>query len=363
MPDMDYPQHDSLNVTARLVDARASVALAEAEENPRQPSDQACDASYEMAVALGWCRLTGVEPTGELNQTLPTNIAWVAACELCKRSVHWIDQVLSMGLRWDAAETPDEKHHILATLLQSRMDAWAALIAIEEACLVAITHASPHAQSLLDAEELAAARIEQFDDLLYQERSLLSAILDTNLIRNWRSAMNNLYRDNLPWWLDGTLERQATSAQHEAMRLIPCTSFAAIMHDENQDVIPNPTYPSMAWLAAPVPLRAAAAQSGQDYPALVNLLRWRSTDGEYEAVLGLSDQYAATSSLVVSFVHVQTDQLARELAGVNVQLAGIKGQIDTDGYAHFSHETVWTSGDATPSLRVGGHTWSAIDHK
>jgi len=50
-----------------------------------------------------------------------------------------------------------------------------------------------------------------FDEALQtpENLALLSTLVNLPLLENWRQSLAGDYKEVLPWWLDGTLERAA----------------------------------------------------------------------------------------------------------------------------------------------------------
>src|SRR5207253_3232913 len=67
---------------------------------------EAASAAYEVAIALGRCRLFGVEPGEGLLATLPPHLALAAAAELTRLLGGWADLADGLGEAWLAAVDP-----------------------------------------------------------------------------------------------------------------------------------------------------------------------------------------------------------------------------------------------------------------
>jgi len=361
MSERKHNQDDPLGLIPRLEEAMENPALDAFDEGEPDSQDALC-AAYDLAVALGWCRLAGLEPGEGLDGTLSASMALAAAREIIHRSSQWIADANKLGDNWDSADDPFEKEEILCGALTERMDVWGATAAIDEACLSALTEVTPEITELQDDADRAFGAMSAFDDALYEQRSLLSAILDTNLIENWRDALLRNHRLNLPWWLDGTLEEQARKVEREALNLVPSAKTWTRLHEYFD--APAEGEASLRidrWLPAATSMLAAASDAAQAKARLGRILRWRNRDGTLEAIIGLVDLYFPHSSLTVSFLHADTGGFAVELADHPVTLAGVAGRIDAEGYARFTHESLWEHSQSAPVLTVDDEQWNRMD--
>jgi hypothetical protein len=271
-------------------------------------------AALRLAVAIGRCRLFGVD-AGEQDGSLPTNAATAAAAELAIALEQWRDDALSHPKRFDEA-APLEAEDLCADLLEQRMAAWAAFVAIEESYDDALDASDPNLEALHDAMEEALNRLEKFDGLLTQEEflSLLSVTAGSRLLDNWRGMLAPSYRDPPPWWLDGTLEevarRTAESFQSAEVAARRGGGRAA-----------------QRWFE--IAAVAAAAPSSVEAP----FLSWTSPDGDAFALLprkaGSPDDVA-----LVEFSDRDGRPLVA-LAGRTVRLGDLRSTVDGEGRARF----------------------------
>lgn len=271
-------------------------------------------AALRLAVAIGRCRLFDVE-AGEMDGLLPANAATAAAAELAVVLERERDDAISFPRRFDDAD-PFEAEDLCEGVLEQRMSAWAAFVAIEEAYEDAEDSADPNLAALQSAIEDALTSLERFDDLLTQDEflSLLSVATASRLLDNWRAMLAPPHRDPLPWWLDGTLEEVA----RRTAELLESTAVITAVK-EGKSVRP--------WFA--VAAVAAAAPAAGESP----FLGWTSPDGGAAAILtrtaGSPDDLA-----VIEF----SDQNAKplvELAGRSVRLGDLNSIVDASGGAPF----------------------------
>src|SRR5262249_34712833 len=93
-------------------------------------TERAREAACDLAVAVGRCRLFGSEPGEDLDGTLPAPVALAAAVALAERLRGWAEEASTLGRRWDENDDPIEAEDLCLDLLEMRMDAWAAYVAI-----------------------------------------------------------------------------------------------------------------------------------------------------------------------------------------------------------------------------------------
>lgn len=190
-------------------------------DQPGPISARGRHAAYELAAALGRCRLFGVAPGDDLDGTLTTPLALAAARVLRDLLESGITDARELGERWDAAAEAHAAEDLCLNLLESRMECWAAYLAIDEAyaeCMEAQDTDLGGFTGILDS---LLAAIETFDQELQRQSGLLSVAAETELLQNWRNLLAAPYREPLPWWLDGSLEEAARRVQQEALTSQP----------------------------------------------------------------------------------------------------------------------------------------------
>ena len=103
----------------------------------RLSTESARRASHWLAVVLGHCRLEGVD-LGSLDGSLPAPVALAA----CRRQIHFLARctrdVAQLEQRLDEAGGVVEANDLCFGLLEARMQAWAAFVAIDEAYQVCL---------------------------------------------------------------------------------------------------------------------------------------------------------------------------------------------------------------------------------
>jgi hypothetical protein len=86
-------------------------------------------------------------------------------------------------------------------LLEARMDAWAAFLAIDDAYAVASIDAGDSTAALADVVDSLVDSLEDLDAALRLHPAPLHVAAGTSLISNWRTLLSPAYRACPPWWL------------------------------------------------------------------------------------------------------------------------------------------------------------------
>ncbi len=172
-------------------------------------------AAYNVAVALGFCWLFDIELPNELDVVLPGTVAVEAAELLQKNLREWTEDAERLPDTFKDAGSEYEANDLVLGLLALRMRAWACHAAIEEVVL-ALAKEAPAKDRVKGAVDGLVDAFEHFDATLRRHRELLAEEAGkTYLLQNWRSQLADSFRANLPWWLDGTLEREVIPAEPE----------------------------------------------------------------------------------------------------------------------------------------------------
>lgn len=302
-------------------------------------------AALGVAVALGRCRLSGVDP-GDDGGILSAEVATAATTALVEVLERGAARAGGLGERFDAAIDPIEPEHDALDLLRLRMDAWAAFLAIDEASQAALEDEDGEGPGAAFEAGLAALldALDAYDAELRAQLDVLSIVADTGLLDHWRTGLAPEFAATPPWWLDGSLEREAQRLDRQALELAPD-----------------------AWLPRPAIERIAALEG--DSPASEprpDELRWHSPDGTLIAKLELpprtESRLGEDQVLEVLFVSPRGD-VARIDALIGAQtatLAGVERAIgrDTDGkvLVRFRLGDLRRAG-LEPSLTIGDDVW------
>jgi hypothetical protein len=151
--------------------------------------------AYELALALGRCRLFGVKV--EEDFTLG-HAAFFAASdqmiEQLKRVARWVvgaGDVCAYLLRNVALE-----------MLEIRMDAHAAYLALDEAYAAARCEGHPQADHMARRLNQVRRMIDVVDGNLKEQEQLLRLAASTHLLENWRRLLAPCFRGAMPWWVE-----------------------------------------------------------------------------------------------------------------------------------------------------------------
>lgn len=288
---------DGYGCTDDLREALSRPELAELENASADSLDAsggARDAALDVAIAIGHCRLFGVEPV-DFDGTLPLAVGVAAAQELCDRAAQWTRQADDLYKNWSAQDSFG-KHDLCATLLERRMDAWAALVALDETHTLVVGEEHP-CETFLAVWGRALECVDEFDEALQEQVETLSTVLDLPLVENWRKLLVAPYNAVLPWWLDGTLEAVDREIGEWAQQIVPgpdawrewarrqkVTRPGAA---DNEPIQPTPRHRIVQL--------GQAAERGSDVPATqpAEVLKWEYESGEGPILVRLPVPYEA----------------------------------------------------------------------
>jgi hypothetical protein len=350
-----HGKSDALGYLEQLRDALADPLLDEFDG--QSPSDEAKQAAARLAVALGYCRLFGID-AGEDDGTLPVPEARGAIESLLQQIRELREQVRTLPERWDDAADGFEAESMCADILEQRMDLWAAMVALGEASLSALIDEDPGAEELSEGLERLMNAIFDLDDEIKQQEVLLllSTLTETELLENWRRNLVEPYASILPYWLDGTLEDAAEYLKHEFEATVP--RFGIVKPEVRASQGIREVFQNL-----PQPLAVAADAQSLSDPFV--LLKWRSPDGQYLARLFVPKQ--PVIGQVVSFVLVKLQRdtpdgkelPASDLAGTSISLGGVVTQISADGSARMALDALVKAAHEQEefALRVGDAVW------
>ncbi len=297
-------------------------------------------AAFALAEAIGECRLVGVEVEPSLDGSLATADSLAALRELSRRLARWIEHAKALPQKWDGCES-FEADQCCCEVLEGLWKSWAVMVAVDEA-LQAAWELAPH-----EAEQLQSALrgVDDFRDALDREAlnqvSYLATIADLPLLNNWRTALTSPYSESLPWWLDGAIEEVAAQQDREALSLLPRADF---VHDKTANTNESPLVrardlpevPAYDWLPAKEETSLALAAAGGSAVPQWTELSWHSADGKYQALLMLPHPLQQGEETMVKVLFFRADgEIATELNGALVVLAGVAGTIDVEGAVEF----------------------------
>ena len=245
--------------------------------------------------------------------------AWLATAA-ARRLVGLLDQAAAdatnLPALWDDA-TGDEAEDVVAGLLHARMDAWAAMLQLDE--VLAYCSDDADRDSLEAAVESFEAAVDRFDRVLFTRQDYLATLTGTHLLDNFRHMLAPEFRDPLPWWLDGRLESLPAEIDAETDRLVAVTLGARP---------PMPATPTRGWLRAATSQTYAAAASAPASAATHAAMRWRSPDsGTVAELVAPVVRQVMPERLVLDFTTAGRVP-AVALGGRTCSLAGVETVIE-----------------------------------
>jgi hypothetical protein len=158
--------------------------------------------AYFLAVALGRCRLFGVAAGPGEEVVLAPATFEEAATILQEHVKHVVVEHSEEKLERFGGHV---RRNVALDLLEARMDAHAAYLALDEAYAAALYDGSPEAPAMSRRLSQVRRLINVLDSNLQKNLSLLRLAASTYLLDNWRRLLAPTYRDCPPWWLDGCI--------------------------------------------------------------------------------------------------------------------------------------------------------------
>lgn len=192
---------DPLDCLSLLNHVRAQLETKLCTATPEHHAESLC---YLPALALGRCRLFGVK----ISVADDFALGPVAFAHAAK---HMIGRLKYAAGTADLADGQIEiggayaQEHLALELLEARMDAHAAYLALDEAYAAALYEGSPEVPAMSRRLTQVRRLINLFDGNLQKNLPLLRLAASTYLLDNWRRLLAPAYRDCPPWWLDGCI--------------------------------------------------------------------------------------------------------------------------------------------------------------
>jgi hypothetical protein len=199
-----------------LVAARAQSELADLSID----TEPVRRAAYWLAVVLGNCRLADLE-LAEDDGTLSVPVATAAGRRLGVLLSHWSEDARRLKERIAAAGSESEVNDCCFDLLEARMEAWAAFVAIDEAYQASLAERTNQDETLSTLIDLLLDRTEELDREMRQQLDLLSLVARFPLLDNWKRSLGPTYTEVLPWWLDGSWQETAEQLKTDAQFWLP----------------------------------------------------------------------------------------------------------------------------------------------
>jgi len=332
---------DPMGWAEAVKEALAEPALEEFNQPETQPSASARAAAYQLAVALGRCRVFGQELPEDLDGVLPAAEAVAAAQQATILVQRWVKDLGNLGMRWDEA-IPEVAESMCAEVLEERMELQFVVEAVSEAYQELLEEGDAEAAQLEAALDELAANVERFDEALQQLEilALLSTVVDLPLLDNWRAFLSGPYREMPPWWLDGTLEAVAEERDRVVVATLPRAEVwrqisaqeagrPAILH---LSMVSHARHVASLIFNIAQPI-AVAADTPVGTPEVRALLRWRSPDGRLVARLSVPREAYPEDRLVLELLSGDESREATELRGKRIWLGGVEAQVEEKGIA------------------------------
>jgi hypothetical protein len=354
MSDTRQPPGDVLGLAKKLREAVSQPELAEF-DRPDPITDAARLAAYELAVALGRCRLFGVEPGTDLDGTLPPLVAMAAARALHDQLRHWTESVRQLDQRWEDTPNPIEADDFCYDLLEGRMEAMAAFTVIDEAYADCLDNRDALLGEFTNAVDGVLDALQALDEGLQAQKDLLSLAAGTHLLENWRTLLAEPYHETPPWWLDGTLEEAAQRIRRTALETQP--DGATWRRHKTRLFDPPRTPVVIIWFPRRIERVARLAAQGTEEPqAPIAAVSWTAPDAAHYAVLSVPETADDDSSLTVAFFDPQ-DRPTTEFDGSVAILASVPATI-ANGRAGFPIKQLAPHRQEEPILSVAGRIWT-----
>jgi hypothetical protein len=172
-----------------------------------QPAHAAVsNAFYALALNIGRCRLFGVtvhDPAADVSlSTISFDRASLHLIDHLKDVMRWLEEIQTQPEGYRGYE----ERNVALELLESRMDAHAAYLALDEAYAAARFNGEVEADAMGRRLNQVRRLIDRLDGNLQNQLPLLRLAASTRLLENWRRLLAPAYRDCPPWWLDGCLD-------------------------------------------------------------------------------------------------------------------------------------------------------------
>jgi hypothetical protein len=219
-------------------------------------------ATYLLLSSLGFCRIGGValppDVARVLEHPLPAHVLVGALRALIHALEHLAADARELPERFDDAE-PIEDVALCTSVLHQLMQTWAAFVAVNESYQEYLNAGGSSSGEFGRLMNEALGAFDRADEITQSDEQLrlLSVAVELPLLENLRRMLKGSFKETLPWWLDGTLERIAASkgdSSHEVIRGCEATggrstlrSAAALLIRRNQEIgAENSSYPLAA---------------------------------------------------------------------------------------------------------------------
>jgi hypothetical protein len=175
-------------------------------EQPTTTGAAAANA-YGLALSIGRCRLFGVRLNDDDMTLSPLSFDRASSQLLdhVKEVMRWLEEI---RLHPEGYRGYMERN-VALELLEIRMDAQAAHLALDEAYAAARFGGEVEADAMGRRLHQVRRLIDRLDGNLQNQIPLLRLAAGTRLLENWRRLLAPAYRDLPPWWLNGCLDQES----------------------------------------------------------------------------------------------------------------------------------------------------------
>ncbi|NMC21531.1 MAG: hypothetical protein GYA33_14065 [Thermogutta sp.] len=336
-----------------LQELRQALAAPELEKFDSVPDEAAEDAAARLAVALGYCYVFGMDTDADFG-ILPAPEAIGAAQSLIREARKLVSDVVSLPGRWDEVAPGIEADSLCSDILERRMDLWVAPIALSDAALEAVCSDDPQAGLLNARIDALREAIGDVDEKILQGEPLmiLSTLVGTELINNWRQLLVEPYASVPPYWLDGTLEEVDRACQQtleQTLARFPKPTVAA-ERTRRAALVIRDLQPIVMAADTPAP------------SAPVILLRWRSPDGRCLAQVPYPRRLKPGQKVKLTIRRAETSEPADEWAGAAVDCEGSTGRLGRDARMDISLDDLHAAAQSAVKLplRVNVVLWEEL---
>jgi hypothetical protein len=173
----------------------------------------------DIAEAIGLCRLSGTEPSADVDGTLTPQQA-MAACRIFGERLAKGKTEFENLFRDFVAEVKEGRDGFDALLAPLELDlaAYAAHHAVFEAWCAATRNLE-----LKAAEEKLCVAHREYSEILFHSRAFFFSVAEHQLLQNWRSALpEEVY---LVWFLNPEFQEEAKAAVAVAVRYVARVSL------------------------------------------------------------------------------------------------------------------------------------------
>jgi hypothetical protein len=309
-------------------------------------SQQACRAAYSLAVALGYCRLHGLD-LGEDGGVLPFEVAQAAMTRAIAGLENLVEIAGELPARAAGAADSIEIETLCLNLLRRRLEMWAAFVAIDEAYAAAL-HENDDCDAALPSRLVPLLdAIDRYDEALLRQLDVLSIVARIPMLAKWKDQLAAEFQMFLPWFLDGTIEQRAQEIEPQVPPVCPILKLPPKVQD---------------YIHAPRD-RIAAASTSRERLSRPVTLSWESPDGKLTARLDIPRTPTKGARQKIDVVFKPSSgcdpALVDRLLQKPAALAGVAHDVfrEESGNTLAQFSLGELPGSEEFSLRVGGDDW------